>query len=89
METINPIETTKPELSVKEKYIQDMIAMFKQKLGNDLSTTFMTSSCAPAYGWSREEYAIMPEVASRMRAEGYTITSAVNHGVTDWTILNK
>lgn len=25
----------------------------------------------------------------RMRLEGYTVTSAVNHGVTDWTILNK
>ncbi len=89
MDTANSVKTTKPELSVKEKYIQDMIAMFKQRLGNNLSTTFMTASCAPAFGWSREEYAIMPEVANRMRAEGYTITSAVNHEVTDWTILNK
>lgn len=51
-----------------------------------LSTTHTTCSSAPAFGWSVEEYQYFPEVARRLREKGYTVTSSVNYGVTDWKI---
>ena len=47
----------------------------------------MTCSDAPAFGWSIEEYMYMPQVAQRLREKGYSVTSKVNHGVTDWLIV--
>ena len=53
---------------------------------NYTSTRKETSSCAPAFGWSVEEYQDMPLVASELRNQGLTVSSQVNHGVTDWYI---
>ena len=53
---------------------------------NDTSTTYTTSSCAPAYGWSVEDYNDMPRVAEILRKKGLVVSSSVNHGVTDWKI---
>ena len=71
----------------KEQFILSMMDKIKSRLSaKSLSTMFMTSSCAPAHGWSVEEYLYMPTVADRLRNEGYSVTSKVNHGVTDWLI---
>jgi len=71
----------------KENYIQDLQAKLEGWLSGDaLTTKFETSSCAPSYGWSVEEYMYMPIVAERLRKKGYSVSSSVNHGVTDWLI---
>ena len=71
----------------KEAYLNELEAKIVKMFDNGrLIATFETSSCAPAYGWSREEYLYMPTVAARLREKGYTVSSSVNHGVTDWII---
>jgi hypothetical protein len=71
----------------KEQFIINLMNRIKSQLGgNYLTTKFETSSCAPAYGWSVEEYMYMPIVAERLRKEGYSVSSSVNWGVTDWLI---
>jgi len=73
-------------LEKKEELLNGMQQSIEESLVNCLITTRMTSSCAPAYGWSVEEYMYMPIVADRLRAKGYSVRCAVNHGVTDWHI---
>jgi hypothetical protein len=71
----------------KEQFITNLMDRFKMELsGEYLTTTFMTASCAPAFGWSVEEYMYMPIVAERLRREGYSVSSSVNWEVTDWVI---
>jgi hypothetical protein len=71
----------------KEKFITDLQARIEAKFENGrLTTKFETCNSAPSYGWSVEEYMYMPEVASRLREKGYTVSSSVNWGVTDWVI---
>jgi len=77
-------------LTPRQQFVANLKERILSSLSNgQLSTAFTTASCAPAYGWSREEYALMPVVANELRAEGYVVSSAVNHEVTDWTIINK
>ena len=71
----------------KEQFIVNLMNKIKSRLGgNDLTTKFETSKCAPSYGWSVEEYMYMPIVADRLRQEGYSVSSSVNWEVTDWVI---
>jgi hypothetical protein len=70
----------------KEAFIQDLVDRIENGFGNSLTTKFMTCSQAPAYGWSVEEHMYMPIVASRLREKGYSVSSSVNWGVTDWII---
>jgi hypothetical protein len=76
-------------MTVKEQFIDNLKQMLIQRLGNNLSTRFETCSQAPAFGWSVDEYALMPNVANELRKEGYQVSSSVSFGVTDWTIINK
>ena len=70
----------------KEQFIQDLMARIEARLVDNLTTRFETCSSAPSYGWSVEEYMYMPQVASRLREKGYSVSSSVNWGVTDWVI---
>jgi len=71
----------------KEQFIVNLMNRIKSQLGgNNLTTKFETAKCAPAYGWSVEEYMYMPIVAQRLRQEGYSVSSSVNWEVTDWVI---
>jgi hypothetical protein len=70
----------------KEQFIQDLMARIEARLVDNLTTRFETCSQAPSYGWSVEEYMYMPQVASRLREKGYSVSSSVNWGVTDWVI---
>lgn len=71
----------------KEQFLTELEQKITSKFDDGrLTTSFETSSCAPAYGWSREEYMYMPIVAERLRTKGYSVSSSVNHGVTDWII---
>lgn len=72
--------------SPKEKFLDELEDRIMKRLGDRLTTSFETCSIAPSYGWSREEYMYMPEMASRLRSKGFTVSSSVNHGVTDWLI---
>lgn len=74
-------------LTPKQIAVNKLVNRFKDELKTRVTTSFTTSSCAPAYGWSVEEYALMPIVANELRKEGYVVTSAVNHGVTDWVLV--
>ena len=81
------VKTLSPQ-ERKEQLIQSFVDRFETELsGTSLTTTFMTCSDAPAFGWSIEEYMYMPQVAQRLREKGYSVTSKVNHGVTDWLIV--
>lgn len=78
---------TKSPQERKEEYIQALVKRIEDKFeGGNLTARFETCSQAPAFGWSVEEYMYMPTVADRLRTKGYSVSSAVNHGVTDWTI---
>ena len=70
----------------KEQFLQSLIERIENRLGNSLTTRFETCSQAPAYGWSVEEHMYMPIVAQRLREKGYSVSSSVNWGVTDWII---
>jgi len=63
-----------------EKFIKELVD------GKKTSTTHTTSSCAPAYGWSVEDYNDMPRVGDILRGKGLKVSSQVKHGVTDWHI---
>ena len=70
----------------KEAFIQSLIEKIEKSFGDRLTTTFMTCSKAPSFGWSVNEYMYMPIVAQRLREKGYSVTSSVNWEVTDWVI---
>jgi hypothetical protein len=83
---MSEVKTLSPQ-EKKEQFIQSFVDRFEKELsGTSLTTTFMTCSDAPAFGWSVEENMYMPQVASRLREKGYLVTSKVNWGVTDWVI---
>ena len=77
---------TEIPIDPKEAFIQSLMEKILKRLDGSLTCTFSTCSDAPSYGWSREEYMYMPEVASRLRKQGFTISSKCNFGVTDWKI---
>ena len=56
---------------------------------SDGTIRFETCSQAPAYGWSVQEYNIMPWTAGLLRNNGCIVSSAVNFGVTDWAITRN
>lgn len=70
----------------KEQFIQELTKRIEDRFGNNLTVRFETCSKAPSFGWSVEEYMYMPIVAQRLREKGYSVTSSVNWGVTDWII---
>lgn len=71
----------------KEEFIQALQKQIEDRFtGTNLTTRFETFSRAPVYGWSVEEYMYMPIVAQRLREKGYSVSSQVNHEITDWTI---
>jgi hypothetical protein len=82
---MSEVKTLSPQ-EKKEQFIQDLMARIENSFGDRLTTKFETCSKAPSYGWSREEYMYMPEVARRLREKGYSVTSSVNWEVTDWVI---
>jgi len=83
----NQVQVVLTPQEEKEQFILNLMNRLESQLGGGyLTTKFETSSCAPSYGWSVEEYMYMPQVASRLRSKGYTVSSSVNWGVTDWII---
>ena len=71
---------------VKDAYIQkraDEIEAWVLKSA-DHTTTETTCSRAPAFGWSVQEYTMMPTIANELRSRGIGSSSAVNFEVTDW-----
>lgn len=70
-------------LDPKEKFLQELEGKIMYRLGDRLTCGFETCNES---GWSREEYMYMPQVAQRLREKGFTVTSSVNWGVTDWII---
>lgn len=82
---VQPVAELSPQ-ERKEAFIVELMARIEGKLTDRLTTQFTTCSCAPAFGWSVDEYNYMPTVARRLREKGYTVSSSVNHEVTDWLI---
>ena len=81
------MEATLSPQQEKEKFLIELEERITSQLGNGhLTTKFETAKCAPAYGWSVEEYMYMPIVAQRLRDKGYSVSSSVNWEVTDWVI---
>jgi hypothetical protein len=80
-----------PEQGEKLTPSQELYNRLMQRLLDSGSHTirFETSSCAPAHGWCETEYAIMPYVAEILRKNDCIVSSAVNHFVTDWTIVKN
>jgi hypothetical protein len=82
---MSEVKTLSPQ-EKKEQFIQELMDKIEARLGDSLTTRFETCSQAPSFGWSVEEYMYMPLVASRLREKGYSVSSSVNWGVTDWVI---
>ena len=82
---MSEVKTLSPQ-EKKEQFIQSMVDRIEKSFGDRLTTRFETCSDAPAFGWSVEEHMYMPLVAQRLREKGYSVTSSVNWGVTDWVI---
>jgi len=82
---MSEVKTLSPQ-EKKEAFVQELMARIEARLGDSLTTRFETCSQAPSFGWSVEEYMYMPLVASRLIEKGYSVSSSVNWGVTDWVI---
>ena len=82
---MSEVKTLSPQ-EKREQFIQSMVDRIEKSFGDRLTTGFETCSDAPAFGWSVEEHMYMPLVAQRLREKGYSVTSSVNWGVTDWVI---
>lgn len=83
----NQVQVVLTPQEEKEQFILNLMNRLESQLGGGyLTTKFETCSSAPSFGWSVEEYMYMPQVASRLRGKGYTVSSSVNWGVTDWLI---
>ncbi len=83
---MSEVKTLSPQ-ERKEQFVQSLVDRFEKELSGDrLTTRFETCSSAPSFGWSVEEYMYMPIVAQRLREKGYSVSSSVNWGVTDWVI---
>jgi hypothetical protein len=81
------MDTTLTPQERKEQYIANLQKQIEDRFEDGrLTTKFETAKCAPAYGWSVEEYMYMPIVAQRLREKGYSVSSSVNWEVTDWVI---
>lgn len=53
---------------------------------NELTTSVATCD---HYNWDREYHRMFPQIADKLRQNGYTVSSKVNFGVTDWTIAKR
>ena len=83
----NQVQVVLTPQEEKEQFILNLMNRLESQLGGGyLTTKFETCESAPSYGWSVEEYMYMPQVASRLRSKGYTVSSSVNWEVTDWVI---
>jgi hypothetical protein len=82
---MSEVKTLSPQ-EKKEQFIQSLMERIENSFGDRLTTSFTTCSQAPAFGWSVDEYMYMPIVAQRLREKGYSVSSSVNWGVTDWVI---
>ena len=83
----NQVQVVLTPQEEKEQFILNLMNWLESQLGGGyLTTKFETCESAPSYGWSVEEYMYMPQVASRLRSKGYTVSSSVNWEVTDWVI---
>jgi hypothetical protein len=82
---MSEVKTLSPQ-EKKEQFIQSLMERIENSFGDRLTTSFTTCSQAPAFGWSVDEYMYMPIVAQRLRDKGYSVSSSVNWGVTDWVI---
>ena len=74
----------KVEVSPRDKFINEFEARILDGLTGDRLSTKVSTCDYP--NWSIDEYQYMPTVAERLRAKGYTVSSKINHGVTDWYI---
>lgn len=68
----------------KEQFITELTAKI-EKMFDDGSLVNKYSTC-DHYNWNRDEHAYMPIVAQRLRQKGYTVSSSIKWGVTDWII---
>jgi metal-dependent amidase/aminoacylase/carboxypeptidase family protein len=48
--------------------------------------TELSKSTCDHYNWDREYHRQFPKIAQELRKQGFTVTSSVNFGVTDWVI---
>lgn len=62
-----------------DKIVADMVKY--DRFQTSISTCDMLG-----YGWDRKLHRTMPLIAERLREKGFSVTSSVNHGVTDWVI---
>ena len=73
---------TKKLSYVEKKSIEIMLDMVER----NVYSTKLSTCDASGYGWDAELHHAMPQIAYLLREKGFTVTSQVNHGVTDWLI---
>lgn len=71
---------------MQEDYINEQAqkivdGMVKRKVVTD------TLATCDYPNWDRQLHRTMPQIASKLREMGLSVTSSVNHGVTDWVFV--
>jgi hypothetical protein len=68
----------KKQSYVKEQADKIVLEMIRRKVTTDTLATCDYSN------WDRELHRNMPDIATELRSKGLSVSSSVNHGVTDW-----
>ncbi len=77
-------EQEQPEQPSKADLLYNRL---NDKLNEQGTAYISTCDIAPQYGWSLDEYILMPEVVRRLKGEGHIVHQHVKFGVTDFTII--
>lgn len=66
-------------------YVDEQIAKYDNLMQNN--TDYKVSTC-DYRNWDRTLHRCFPIIAKGLRELGYSVSSSVNWGVTDWIIVN-
>ena len=70
----------------QETYIEEQAQKIIDGMVKRRVTTDTLATCDYP-NWDRQLHRVMPQIANKLRERGLTVTSSVNHGVTDWVFI--
>lgn len=66
-------------------YVQEKADAITGYMTKNRQLTTTESTCDYP-NWDREYHRMFPRIAEELRKRGFSVSSKVNHGVTDWSI---
>lgn len=82
------METIQELRKFKEDYLNEQVEKIVQEVKEDDDFCTTRATCDARY-WDNKLHTYMPQIASKLREQGFEVSSKINHGVTDWTIILK